>query len=105
MRFKIIFLTFLGGINKDSGYYLFSPHANLHLQASNLAFTHTESFFNKIREQIGDEEFSNFLQLKLTSAQIENLSGTCGGSSYLKNSKINRCRIIFVFLWFIISFP
>lgn len=30
----------VGGINKDSGYYLFSPHAELHLLAANLAIKH-----------------------------------------------------------------
>lgn len=53
-----------GGINKDSGYYLFSPHADLHLTAANLAILHTEYFFNTIRTRIGDAEFVKFLQLE-----------------------------------------
>lgn len=52
-----------GGINKDSGFYMFSPHANLHLIAANLAINHTEYFFDQIREEIGDKEFSKFLRL------------------------------------------
>ena len=63
-----------GGINKDSGYYLFSPHADLHLTAANLAIKHTEYFFNQIRTNIGDDEFKNFLSIyasdrELTAAQ------------------------------------
>ena len=54
-----------GGINKDSGYILFSPHANLHLKAAALAINHTELFFENIRQEIGDKEFANFLQLEV----------------------------------------
>ena len=54
-----------GGINKDSGLYLFSPHADLHLKAAELAIEHTEYYFNQIRKKIGDKEFSNFLDLEV----------------------------------------
>lgn len=54
----------LGGINKDAGIYLISPHANLHLAAANLAELHTEYFFNTIRTQIGDTKFSDFLHIE-----------------------------------------
>ena len=52
-----------GGINKDSGIYLLSPHADLHLIAANLAIKHTQYYFDQIREKIGDEEFAKFLNV------------------------------------------
>lgn len=54
----------IGGINKDSGLYLFSPHAGLHLAAANMAILHTEYFFTKIRKEIGDKEFAKFLKIE-----------------------------------------
>ena len=45
--------------------YLFSPHADLHIIAANLAIDHTEYYFNQIRKKIGDKEFSNFLRLEI----------------------------------------
>ena len=62
-----------GGINKDSGYYILSPHAHLHKIASRLAIEHTEHFFNEIRTVIGDKEFAKFLQLKKTRHSIANI--------------------------------
>ena len=58
-----MFKTATGGINKDSGYYLFSPHADLHLAAANLAIEHTEYFFNEIRSTIGEDEYLKFMQI------------------------------------------
>lgn len=55
----------LGGINKDSGYYFFSPHADLHLDSAKLAIKHTEYFLNEIRTKIGDKEFDKFLRILL----------------------------------------
>lgn len=52
------------GINKDAGYYIFSPRADLHESAAILAMNHTTYFFNQIRTYIGDNEFSKFLRLK-----------------------------------------
>jgi hypothetical protein len=52
-----------GGMNKDSGYYLFSPRADLHLTAAKLAIKHTEFYFDQIRQRIGNKEFATFLQL------------------------------------------
>ena len=49
-------------IDKDSGMFLFSPHANIHIKAANLAIDHTEYYFNQMREKIGDKEFSKFLK-------------------------------------------
>ena len=60
---KSVFVPAQGGINKDSGYYLFSPHANLHETAAKLAINHTEYFLSQIRARIGDSEFSNFLKI------------------------------------------
>lgn len=57
-----------GGINKDSGYYLFSPHADL-------AVNHTQYFFNQLRAQIGDDEFNRFLLIYASSTQLENAKG------------------------------
>lgn len=54
----------LGGINKDSGMFVISPHADLHLTAAKLAELHTEYFFNSIRKQIGDAIFSEFLKIE-----------------------------------------
>ena len=45
--------------------YMFSPHADLHLKAAELAIEHTEYFFIEIRKKIGDKEFSNFLRLEV----------------------------------------
>jgi hypothetical protein len=59
-----------GGINKDSGYYLFSPRADLHLVAANLAINHTEYFFNQIRTQVGDIEFNNFLSIFVSQDEV-----------------------------------
>ena len=44
---------------------MFSPHADLHLKAAELAIEHTEYYFNQIRKKIGDKEFSNFLNLEV----------------------------------------
>ena len=63
-----------GGINKDSGYILFSPHASLHLKAAALAINHTELFFENIRNEIGDKEFANFLQLEIDNKTLSSAS-------------------------------
>jgi hypothetical protein len=60
-----------GGINKDSGYFLFSPHADLHLIAAELGINHTALFFNKLREKIGDIEFNYFLKIKLDKTLLD----------------------------------
>ena len=65
-----------GGINKDSGYLLFSPHANLHLKAAELAINHTELFFENIRQEIGDKEFANFLKLEIDNKTLSLSSST-----------------------------
>ena len=52
-----------GGINKDSGHYLFSPRADLHLIAADLAVKHTEFVFDQIRDKYGDNVFAEMLKL------------------------------------------
>jgi von Willebrand factor A domain-containing protein 7 len=64
----------VGGINKDTGYYLLSPHADLHMTAAKLAITHTEEYFNEIRRRIGDKEFSKFLELEVSSNMLNNIN-------------------------------
>ena len=59
-----------GGINKDSGYFIVSPRANLHRQAAEIAIKHTKFFFETIRKRIGDREFSSFLNLNLSASQL-----------------------------------
>ena len=61
-----------GGINKDSGLLVFSPHAHLHLEAARLAILHTEHFFDEIRSTIGDVEYAKFLQLQKPKAGFRN---------------------------------
>ena len=60
-----------GGINKDSGYYIFSPHADLHLTAADLAITHSSYYYAQIRRAIGDVEFNNFLSIYVSQAQLD----------------------------------
>lgn len=66
----------LGGINKDSGYYIFSPKADLHLIAAQLAINHTEYYFNSLRSSIGDDEFDKLMQITLTSAELSAINDT-----------------------------
>lgn len=54
-----------GGINKDAGFYIWSPHAHLHLDAAELAIRHTEFYLNEIRRNIGNNNFQEFLKIKL----------------------------------------
>ena len=81
-----------GGINKDSGYYIVSPHAHLHQTAAKLAIKHTKYFFENIRNTIGDKQFAKFLSLELTPEQIGNASRTysvCGGKSVMMRVSSN----------------
>ena len=52
-----------GGINKDSGSYLVSPHAHLHARAAQLAIQHTTHFINELRTRIGNQAFASLLGL------------------------------------------
>jgi hypothetical protein len=49
----------VGGINKDTGYYILSPHADLHARAANLAIKHTEFYFDQLRNTIGNGYFDD----------------------------------------------
>jgi hypothetical protein len=69
------FIPAQGGINKDSGFYLLSPRADLHSIAADLAIKHTEYFFNQIRVRFGDKVFDDFLQLK--SQFFQHYAQTC----------------------------
>jgi hypothetical protein len=57
------FVSAIGGINKDSGYYFLSPHAQLHLKAAELAILHTEYFFDQLRSKVGNSNFDELLQI------------------------------------------
>ena len=61
-----------GGINKDSGFLVLSPHAHLHEIAASLAIKHTELFFNEIRSKIGDKQFSKFLAIDQVKFSFRN---------------------------------
>ena len=93
----------MGGINKDSGFYLFSPHANLHLAAAKLAIKHTEHYFNEIRKKIGDDEFNHFLKIKLSDSfinTVENALGICSGAiSNLKHSSFYFLSFMFIYIF------
>ena len=89
-----------GGINKDSGYLLFSPHANLHLKAAALAISHTEKFFNQIREKIGDAEFAKFLDLKIDNDTLNKSSSTVKCSA--SNINLNFIMIIDSYILFLV---
>ncbi len=75
-----------GGINKDSGYTVFSPHADLHLAAATLAINHTRMFFDEIRSEIGDAEFSQFLKLNVDESKLGTLGDvSCVGANMTSN--------------------
>ena len=78
----------IGGINKDSGYLIFSPHANLHLTAAALAIEHTEYFFEEMRKNIGNNEFNNFLDLTIDDSTLAGLPSeyTCAANDRKLNS-------------------
>ncbi len=92
----------IGGINKDSGYLIFSPHAHLHLEAAYLAINHTEIFFNKIRKQIGDKVFAKFLLLEIDRISLKLSSSTdkCSTSNIDLNQIILFVNILILFLYF-----
>jgi hypothetical protein len=83
-----------GGINKDTGYYLISPRADLHSIAVELAIRHTERFFNKIRERIKDNEFSEFLLLKVDEKTLDP-KAICSSSKILLRFSIINLLLLF----------
>ena len=90
-----------GGINKDSGYYLFSPRADLHSTAANLAIRHTEYFFNQFRLKYGDEEYAELLKLKTS---IGNLVEICAGNSRFLNFKSSSSSVLVSACFWLIKF-
>lgn len=94
----------VGGINKDSGYFVFSPHANLHLEAAKLAIDHTEFFFEEIRKKIGNDEFSKFLNLEVSKSFLNSINGfiqICDSKSIQIEQTFKKCfnfLILFFFL-------
>ena len=64
------FIDAKGGINKDSGYTLFSPHAMLHLQAAELAIQHTKKWFDDIHKEFDDDKFDRFLNIEIDNATL-----------------------------------
>ena len=89
------FIKAEGGMNKDSGYTVFSPHANLHMAAAKLAINHTELFFKNIRDSIGDAEFNKFLSLTISNETLAKAGDqTCTAS-------FNSYPSILIYLFFI----
>lgn len=94
----------LGGINKDSGFYFFSPHADLHLAAAKLAIKHTEFYLDQIRARIGDDEFNKFLKIKLDNKMLSFdslLHGLCSRANLAPNfNKFLTFFWVFIFICF-----
>lgn len=98
---KSAFLPAEGGINKDSAFYLFSPHADLHTKAAFLAINHTEYLFNQIRSKIGDSEFANFLSLTYNETYLKSINNTQSCKmSITRPSLIIECLFLTSFLVF-----
>ena len=92
------FIKAEGGINKDSGYTLFSPHAILHLKAAELAIKHTRKFFEDIRLKYGDEKFDKFLQLTVDNATLNSVGDIPCSSQTIKT---NNWFIVFILFHFL----
>jgi hypothetical protein len=93
-----------GGINKDSGYYLFSPHADLHLTAAMLAINHSEYFFNQIRNNVGDTKFNTFLSILVSPQDIlaaQNLTLQTCSSLMIKPFSLSILGLVFFTVWLI----
>lgn len=66
---------------------MFSPHADLHLLAANLAVNHTKVFLDEIRSDIGDAEFEKFLKIKVNEAKLSQVGDvTCAAKKLGLNS-------------------
>ena len=95
-----------GGINKDSGYLILSPHAHLHQIAAQLAIKHTELFFNDIRSEIGDKEFAKFLKLDKPRSLLNKLNqhvqlcGSCSIKISILNISILLLGNLFLFYFY-----
>jgi hypothetical protein len=91
-----------GGINKDSGYFIVSPHAHLHKKATDLAIKHTKFFFETIRNKIGDKEYAKLLNLEITQAQIDANKGIVICSASMRASSKN-CWISSVLIFILLT--
>jgi hypothetical protein len=92
-----------GGINKDSGYFIVSPHAHLHKKATDLAIKHTKFFFETIRNKIGDKEYAKLLNLELTQAQIDANKGTVICKASMRKNTIYCWILSVIILWKILN--
>ena len=86
-----------GGINKDSGYTIFSPHATLHKTAADLAINHTQLFFDQIRSEIGDSNYNLFLKLKIDESKLRKTGDILCSTSLTRASKFVTFGCIFFF--------
>ncbi|KAI0990370.1 hypothetical protein GJ496_002816 [Pomphorhynchus laevis] len=55
----------IGGINKDTGDEIYSPHYYFHKDAAQTAILATEYFLTYIRKEMGTKNFANLIYLKL----------------------------------------
>ncbi|CAF2153694.1 unnamed protein product [Rotaria magnacalcarata] len=61
----------IGGINKDSYSLVYSPHANIHKQAADLAVKATEQFLNDLRRDIGDHNFDRLFVINPSGEECQ----------------------------------
>jgi hypothetical protein len=62
-----------GGLNKDSSYYLFSPKADQHLLAAELAIQHTQFFFDDLKQEIQMKAFEKLMGLEIKETWLNRL--------------------------------
>jgi hypothetical protein len=81
---------------------VFSPHAALHMTAAKLAVNHTQLFFDKIREEIGDTQFNEFLSLSIDNTTFAKAASvTCKCSLiYIEHRVILSWLSLFYFFSF-----
>lgn len=78
------FIQAEGGINKDSGYTLFSPHALLHLQAADLAIAHTKKFYDDIKLNHGADRYNKMLEIFIDNSTLAKFGNVPCSSSMIK---------------------
>lgn len=93
------FKTAEGGINKDSGYTVFSPHAQLHIKASQLAIAHTKKMLTDLRTEFGDAKFSKFLLLSVDNETLNSVGDVPCSTCTIRTN--NFMILSFLFLSFI----
>lgn len=94
------FVAAEGGINKDSGYTVFSPHASLHRIAADLAINHTQLFFDEIRYEIGNNDYNTFLKLNIDESKLNKVGDVLCSTYLSRASKLLMfgCIILITFL-------